>query len=219
VTSPTPVKPAQAARRYDLVAPWYGMNAWLGAGVAREAIERAQVRPGERVLELGVGTGRDLIALARRVGGAPDGTVLGLDQARGMVRRARRRIAHGDAIHLIRGDAGRIPARSASWDLVFMSRVLDLMDADQIPVVLGECRRVLRIGGRLVLVNMSKPDERLTLFERLYARGWGFGGGLFLSRPVLAAPFVRAAGFTDVERVYRRGFPMGSEIILARRPS
>ena len=208
----------KAARRYDFLSPVYDLNAILGSSVSREAIRIAAIREGEFVLELGVGTGRDLARLARCAGRT--GVVCGLDLAAGMLLRARRRVqasGHGARVMLPRGDARRIPIADDTMDVVFSSRLLDLVDTPEILPILGECRRVLKPSGRVVLVNMSKPGGERTLFERLYLSEIGFRGLLFLSRPVLAAPFLEELDFERVTRVYRRGFPLGSEIVSGRK--
>jgi len=210
----------QAVRRYNLLSRIYGLNASLGASTSAEAIEGAVLHAGDRVLELGVGTGRDMLHLARRVG--PEGRVLGIDLAAGMLERTRRRVETAGyrlRAPLLRGDARHIPLADKTVDVVFSSRLLDLVDTPEIPTILAECRRVLKPSGQVVLVHMSKPGPERTLFERLYASAAGFGGLLFLSRPVLAAELLAQSGFPQVTRVYRRGFPIGTEIVWGRKPA
>jgi demethylmenaquinone methyltransferase/2-methoxy-6-polyprenyl-1,4-benzoquinol methylase len=207
----------RAVPRYERLAGLYGLNALLGAAVAREAVARADLRPGQTVLELGVGTGRDLGWLAARV--APGGRAVGVDLAAAMARRAARRVGRaGHPAAVLRADARRLPCRDEAADVVFGARLLDLLDERDIAAVLAEAYRVLRPGGRLVLVNMSKPGEALTWFERCYRALPAVGGWLFVSRPVLAAPLLASRGFVAIGRVYRRGVPLGSEIVTARKP-
>jgi ubiquinone/menaquinone biosynthesis C-methylase UbiE len=209
----------QAARRYSRLSAVYALNAGLGSANSAEALRHATLHQGEVALELGVGTGRDLIRVARRVGAT--GRVIGIDVASGMLRRAQRYVMSsglGSRVQLHCGDAGHIPLASGSIDFAFCSRLLDLVDTPQIPIILAECHRVLRPGGRVVLVHMSKRGPGPHWFERLYISVPGFGGGLFASRPVCVAPFLVELGFQHVTRVYRRAFPVGEEIVSGTKP-
>lgn len=206
-------------RRYDVLSRVYALNAALGSKTSLDAIARLGVRPGSTVLELAAGTGRDAVRLARLAG--PAGTVLALDFSRGMLRQAAALARRKSAarVRLMRADAARIPLRNDSVDLVFCSRLLDLIDTPLIPGIVEECWRVLVPGGGIAFVNMSKRDGSTTWFERLYSRLRGFAGLAFASRPVLAAAFLETAGFVAIFRMYRRGFPCGSEVVLGRKAS
>lgn len=207
-----------AIRRYNLLSRVYGVNASLGSSTSAEAIEKAEIRPGDCVAELGVGTGRDQARLAARVG--PAGRVIGMDLAAGMLDCARRRIQDsrlGCQVTLLQADARFIPLADGTADVLFCSRLLDLVDTPEIPSILAECQRVLKPTGQIVVLHMSKPGPEKTLFERLYTSLPGFGGGLFISRPVLAADLLDEIGFQEITRVYRPGIPVGTEILWGRR--
>lgn len=215
----TAVTLEQAVRRYDRLAGIYALNASLGSATSAEALRLADVREGQLALELAVGTGRDLARLAAQVGAT--GRVIGCDLSGGMIRQARRAVGRAGVaarVRLQRCDARHIPVRAGTVDLVFASRLLDLVDTPQLPVILNECLRVLKPGGRLVLVHMSKPDAGPHWFERLYRLPW-FGGWAFVSRPVCVAPVVEAVGFEAVTRSYRRSFPVGTEIVAGIKPA
>jgi hypothetical protein len=68
--------------------------------------------------------------------------------------------------------------------------------------------RVLKPGGKLALVKMSKPDEGMTFFERVYALGLA----VMPCRPVLMSATLGPAGFSDIQRLYRP--TKGSIVIL-----
>ena len=205
---------AALVRAYDFYSYLYGRTA---ARLEREAVtqglKRAQVAPGEHVLEVAVGTAAAFERLARRVG--PRGLLVGVDLSSGMLAAARRRMP---GARLARADARALPFANDSFDLVWASYLLDLIPTAEMTPVLEELRRVLQSGGRLLLVNFSKTGAEPTWWERLYALTpdwlvpWLFAG----CRPVEAEPFVREAGFVEVTREFvRAGFP--SEIITARK--
>lgn len=164
---------AQARATYDRVAAVYDFaENPFERRARRRGLQLLAVRPGELVLEIGPGTGHGLIALARAAG--PAGQVIGVDLSARMLARSHRRAAragYADGIVLIQGDAHQLPLRPGGFDAVFMSFVLELIDTPQIPAVLGECRRVLRPGGRLAVVSLQltqppAPMARLYLAAR-----------------------------------------------------
>ncbi|MGH9803613.1 MAG: class I SAM-dependent methyltransferase, partial [Candidatus Acidiferrales bacterium] len=139
----------------------------------------------------------------------------GVDLSTGMLKATRRKVP---GARLARADARALPFASDAFDLVWASYLFDLIPTAEMTPVLEEFRRVLRAGGRLLLVNFSKSGAGLTWWERLYGLTpswlvpWAFAG----CRPVEAEPFVRAAGFVEVKREFvGEGFP--SEIITARK--
>ncbi|MBI4461767.1 MAG: methyltransferase domain-containing protein [Acidobacteria bacterium] len=207
-------------RAYNFFSFLYGRTA---ARLEREAVTcglaQAQVRAGERVLEVGVGTAAAFARLWPRVGAA--GQLIGVDVSPWMLKATRRRVARrgGQAdAWLVRADACALPFPGNYFDLVWASYLLDLIPTEELTPLLGEFRRVLRSGGRLLLVNFSKQGHRLTWWERAYRLtpdwlvAYLFGG----CRPVLAESYVRAAGFEAVERTFIPG-GLHSEIILARK--
>ena len=137
-------RPVAAARAtYDRVPPLHDLAETPSEHQARSRGRRLlPARPGERVLEIGPGTGHALAALARSVG--PAGRVTGVDLSARMLGRSRRRAARAGytgRIALVQGDAHRLPLRAGVFDAVFMSFVLELIDTPQIPPLLDECRR------------------------------------------------------------------------------
>jgi len=218
------------AKHYDLEAVKYAYSrrAWLYSKTVALvewqnhliAIDMANIQFGEKVLEVAVGPGLTIVELARRVG--KDTTICGIDIAPGMLRLAAQRLqAHGfPNFELIEADSRQLPFQENSFDVVYNAYMLDLIPTWDMPLILAEFRRVLRPGGRLVLLNMSKYDESIiTARERLY-RLLPAKLALYLMggcRPVLMETGVKAAGFHDVKRIFLDG-KMSSEIVLAMKP-
>ena len=184
-------------------------------------LEQAAIRPQDRVLEVAVGPGATLLEIVKMVDGA--NVVHGVDLSPKMLEKARRLVnaAGYTNLDLREADARSLPFDDDMFDVLYNSYMLDLIPLNEMPVVLSEFRRVLKPGGRLVLVNMSKENERSrTWYERLYtllpARWVPYlmGG----CRPVLMEGLVREAGLGEVRRQFLKGI-IPSEIIGARKPS
>ena len=116
--------------------------------------------PGEHVLEIGFGTGHILVELAKAVG--PTGKVFGIDLSENMLAQAKDLLEREnltDRASLECGDAENLPYGDDSMDGIFMCFTLELFDTPDIPKVLAECKRVLRPGGRIVVVAVSKEGK------------------------------------------------------------
>jgi demethylmenaquinone methyltransferase/2-methoxy-6-polyprenyl-1,4-benzoquinol methylase len=158
---------------YDGISRAYDLVADSSEHAVREVGVRALgVSLGQRVLEIGCGTGHGLVSLAADVG--PAGQVHGLEISSGMLSVARRRIRSAGLrnVTLTIGDARVLCFRSGVFDAVFMSFTLELFER-AIPDVLAEVRRVLRVGGRVGIVAMSdtgRTNAMIDLYEWLHRR-------------------------------------------------
>ncbi|MDQ3408734.1 MAG: bifunctional demethylmenaquinone methyltransferase/2-methoxy-6-polyprenyl-1,4-benzoquinol methylase UbiE [Actinomycetota bacterium] len=164
--SPAPgtLPEGQVRAMFDRIAgPYDVMNSVMTAGLhhrwRRRAVDLAAVRPGDRALDVATGTGDLAIELARRVG--PDGEVVGSDFSEGMLERAREKVpAAGDACAPLRfewGDAQALPYADASFAAAtvgFGARNFADLEAG-----LGEMARVVRPGGRVVVLEITQPQR------------------------------------------------------------
>ena len=158
-------KAARVAGVFDRVAERYDlMNDLMSLGLHRAwkafAIEVARPRRGERVLDVAAGSGDLAAALARRVG--PAGEVWVTDINRSMLARGRDRLLDAGCLApAVQCDAERLPFASALFDCVTVG--FGLRNMTRKPVALAEMARVLKPGGRLVVLEFShvwKPLER-----------------------------------------------------------
>jgi len=116
------------------------------------------VRRGDRVLDACCGTG-DLAIEARRAGA----DVVGLDFSEPMLERARRK---EPAIEWVRGDVLALPFDDASFDAVTVG--FGVRNVDDLAAGLRELRRVLRPGGRVGILEITRPRGVLAPFYRLW---------------------------------------------------
>ena len=203
---------------YDRLSSFYDWIAEASEGEPRRrALQALAPARGEQVLEIGVGTGRALPALARAVG--PAGRVLGIDVSAGMLRVARRHLAALGLgrVALQRADARALPFRSGGLDAVFMSFTLELFEAEEIPLVLREILRALRPGGRLGVVSLveGKPTTPWARLYRWFRRRWP---RLIDCRPIPLEAVLEHAAFElrSAETLSVSGLPVRA--VVATRP-
>jgi ubiquinone/menaquinone biosynthesis C-methylase UbiE len=195
---------AETRAFYNKIAKFYDLLAEHSEEPVRlEGLGKFAAQPGENVLEIGFGTGHCLIALAKAV--VPHGKAHGIDISEEMVTLTRHLaeqevVAHRLDLHC--GDATRLPFADASMDGVFMSFTLELFDAPEIPNVLAECKRVLRTGGRITVVAMSKEDAHGAIFE-MYEWSHRHFPNFVDCRPIFVRRALEAAGFSirDAEKM------------------
>jgi demethylmenaquinone methyltransferase/2-methoxy-6-polyprenyl-1,4-benzoquinol methylase len=151
-------KARRVAGVFESVAPRYDlMNDLMSLGLHRAwkafAVALSGVRAGDRVLDVAGGSGDLARALARRVG--PSGEVWLTDVNRAMLQAGRDRLLDdGIILPLAQCDAERLPFRAASFDCVTVAFGLRNMTRKE--AALAEMRRVLRPGGRLLVLEFSK---------------------------------------------------------------
>jgi demethylmenaquinone methyltransferase/2-methoxy-6-polyprenyl-1,4-benzoquinol methylase len=136
------------APSYDRINAIFSLG--TGARYRRDALKRAGLAPGKRLLDVATGTGlvaREALAIL----GRPE-DVIGLDLSAGMLRQARGALP----IPLLRGRAEALPLADGSVDLVSMGYALRHV-ADLV-TTFGEFRRVLRPGGRVLLLEIDQPS-------------------------------------------------------------
>lgn len=152
-------------------------------------------KEGETVLEIGFGTGHCLVLLAEAVG--PTGKVLGIDLSENMVSEAKRRVAKKQLdkrVEISNGDAATLPYEDGSIDAIFSSFTLELFDTPELPDVLSEWKRVLRPGGRIVIVSLSKEEKSNTVAKAFEWTHKHFPN-LMDCRPIHVENSLKRAGF------------------------
>jgi demethylmenaquinone methyltransferase/2-methoxy-6-polyprenyl-1,4-benzoquinol methylase len=145
---------------YDRLSSAYDLLADASESACRNrGLTMLQARPGERILELGFGTGHALASLSVAVG--PTGVIVGVDVSSGMLAMARRTVAAAGCtnVTLAIDDGRSLCFRDAVFDAAFMSFALELFEPLDIMTVLADVHRVLRPGGRLGVVAMAEKDS------------------------------------------------------------
>ncbi len=209
---------ADASTRGHLIhwARFYDASVFLctlgRAGAMREeAADLAAIRPGESVLEVGCGTGELTRRARARAGSAA--FVCGIDPSAEMIAVARVKSERsGLGIDYRVAAIEALPFVDASFDVVLSSLMMHHLPEDLKALGLAEVRRVLKPGGRLLIVDMKRPSGRLAWLSLpllLHAR---------MTHDVQDLPaIVSAAGFADVQTGDTRFRPLG--FVAARAPT
>ena len=155
--------PAENVRAmFDRIAPVYdAMNRTMTAGLDgrwRRITAQAVVQPGDAVLDACCGTG-DLAIACARIGGK----VTGLDFSEAMLERARRKAPE---LEWVAGDLLSLPFADASFDAATVG--FGVRNVEDIERALRELRRVLRPGGRLGVLEITRPRGVLAPFYRVW---------------------------------------------------
>ncbi len=208
----------EAKASYDRMSKWYDLLASRFERKYREAgLHKLSAQAGEIVLEIGFGPGHGILALAQSVGDS--GRVYGIDISEGMYRLARSRVERAGLsgrVKLQCGDAATLPFEASIFDAIFTSFTLELFDTPEIPTVLGKCRRVLRGGGRICVVAISKKGKvrvMVRLYEWLHEKFPNYAD----CRPILVQKALEGVGFQilDVMEMSMWGLPV--EIVVGKK--
>jgi demethylmenaquinone methyltransferase/2-methoxy-6-polyprenyl-1,4-benzoquinol methylase len=156
---------------FDRIAGVYDlMNSAMTAGLHHQwrqrAVDRAEVEPGSDALDVCCGTGDLALELRRRIG--PDGRVVGCDFSEPMLELARRKSGElGLPVEFGWADALELPYGDASFDAVTIG--FGARNLADLPRGLAEMGRVLRPGGRLVILEITRPQrEPLASFYSIW---------------------------------------------------
>jgi len=177
--------------RYDLME-WF-IDTFMFRSQVRELRQRtatlARIQPGEQVLDVGCGTGTLAMEVARRVGRA--GRVAGVDPGTEQIACARAKAARRHVpIEFQIGVIEQLPFPDQTFDVVLSTLMMHHLPDDLKHQGLAEIARVLKPGGRLVIADFKRKQERTGQAARFHAGG--------SSMQDLAA-MVSDAGFSEVE--------------------
>ena len=155
------IDPRKLTRWYDLQAPWYSFwrdrfDSPLVSCVGDLMAPLA--RPNARVLDLGCGTGLFTVGLSRVLGSS---RITGVDLSAGMLSVARRQALQREAkgVELCRAEGGALPFRDGAFDAAVAAGLLP--NVNDRPAIFRELVRVLRSGGKLIVVEFDRDSMSL----------------------------------------------------------
>jgi len=179
----------QAIRAYNKISRFYDYTEGIfEKRYVNMALKQLEIKEGEKVLEIGFGTGNALIKIAEFVG--ENGDVYGIDISPKMVE-----------------------ITDKKFDAVFMSFTLELFDTPEIPKILSEIKRVLKPDGRLGVVSMSKENGN-SVFLKIYEWAHIRFPNYIDCRPIFAAASIEDAGFIVKYKKKIKISVISSEIVI-----
>lgn len=190
---------------WSQLASFYDWQLPLERAPLAAAIALAEPRPDDVWLDVGTGTGGLLRQLARHRDRPP--RAVGVDASEAMLARAGP-LPEGWALQ--HADARRLPCADGAFSIVTTAYLLHVVDPSTRAQIIGECRRVLRPDGRLVVVTPTWPQTRIAriLYAPLAARARSAIGPAAGLRPVDPRRELEDAQFTITATTYvGRGYP------------
>ena len=199
---------------YDSLSRFYDIWSNMAESKARtRAIELADVSDGQDVMEVAVGTGLAFIEIVKK---NPNGINIGVDISQGMLQKAQKRLGGltNARYELKIGNAFNLEEENEQFDLIMNSYMFDLISYAEMDAVIKEFKRVLKPGGKLVLVNMTEGEK---FGSRIYSLIYrispkAFGG----CRGVMLAEKLQEHGFDVKLREYHQQLLFPSEVILSK---
>jgi ubiquinone/menaquinone biosynthesis C-methylase UbiE len=135
-----------------------------------KTVDLARLEPGDSVLDVGCGTGSLAIVVKRKVGG--QGQVSGIDASPEMIARATAKAANAAIdVSFKMAVAEALPFADATFDAVLSTLMLHHLPRKVRQECLSEIQRVLKPGGRLLVVDFAKPQGRSGLLAHFHRRG------------------------------------------------
>lgn len=142
------------ASHYDAIVDWGFLR--TGSSYRRWTLRRHGLKPGQRLLDLACGTGLVAAEAAKILGGAQD--IVCLDPSEGMLAVAKAKLPATFVV----GRAEAIPFPDDSFDFLTMGYAL--RHVTSLEETFRECRRVLKPGGKLLILEVTKPANRVGAF-------------------------------------------------------
>ena len=207
----------QVQKSYDRLSHIYDLiTGGIENKYRNKLLENLKIIESETVLEVGFGTGSSICRIPFLTGNS--GNVFGLDLSPGMLNKTRKKIIKRgleDQIKLICGDVLKMPFKDSKFDAVIMNFTLELFDTPELLPVLKEIQRVLKPGGRLGLVSLSKEIGSTSMI-RVYEWAHNRIPSVFDCRPIFAEAAVREASYRIVYKENSSMFGLGIELLIAQ---
>lgn len=203
----------QAQKFYDHIGHRYDWFEMYEGKAKMCGIESLQLEPGLRVLNIGVGTGKEQQHIDKKI--QPGGIAFGLDISPVMMRLTQERIISP----VLRADTRHVPMLAESIERVYAAYVLDMIALMDITGILSDFERILKPGGRITIISLTEGVDLssnmiVSLWKTLYKVSPVVRGGC---RPLQMEDALGQAGFTDITRQVIVQLAVPSEITTGQK--
>jgi demethylmenaquinone methyltransferase/2-methoxy-6-polyprenyl-1,4-benzoquinol methylase len=203
----------QAQKFYDRIGHRYDWFEMYEGKAKACGLKSLRLEPGLRVLNVGVGTGKEQQHIEKEI--QPDGIAFGLDISPIMLRLTQERIKSP----VLRADTRQIPMQAESMERVYAAYVLDMIPLKDIPGILGEFKRILKPGGRITIITLTEGIDRssnmiVSVWKTPYKVSPIVCGGC---RPLQMEDALGQAGFTNITRQVIAQLAIPSEITSGQK--
>lgn len=178
----------------------------------RQGIDSLGVSPGDRILDVGCGTGRGCADLLNTIDSS--GQIVGIDVAEKMCQLTRDVLEHDPTSAVVCGDVLALPFDSDRFDAVVVSFTLELFGAKYQSELLNEIHRVLTTSGRICVIAPSTAGSHLV--SPLYNQLHTMFPTLIDSRPLDVSGVMVESGFEIVHTGFERVVVVPVEIAVGR---
>ncbi len=198
----------QARQSYNAMSRWYDLFTGSEKRFTDIGIQMLDIQLNESVLEIGCGTGHALVQFAQR-----GGIVTAIDLSDGMLEVAHRQTKN-QTVGFCQADGLSLPFPTGQFDAVFTSFTLELFDTPDIPLVLNECRRILKADGRIGVVSLAKQETTaVRIYEWFHRQMPKFVD----CRPIFLQSILMEFGFTIQQSTIKTMWGLPVEIVLATK--
>lgn len=206
----------QIQKNYDRLSQWYDLiEGWGEKPICDQAIRLVNIQPGEKALEIGFGTGSNLLRITQSVN---DCEIVGLDLSYKMCQMARMKGKRkNDPIQgITNGNAIQLPYPKNHFDALLLLFTFEIIPEKYFPLVLNECKRVLKPEGRLCIGAMSS-EKMDHLMMRLYLWLTIHFTQIVDCRPIDLNSILKNAGFEPSINQFQSLWGLPVRILLANK--
>ncbi len=208
----------QIRKNYDRLSGWYDLiEGWGEKSICVNAINLINVQSGEKVLEIGSGTGLNLLRISQAVERCE---ITGLDLSYKMCQQSKMKASRkkDSTVKFVNGNAIQLPFPENHFDVLFMLFTLEIIPDEYLSFAMSECGRVLKSSGRLCIVAISK-EKMSRMMMRLYLWSVQHFPDIVDCRPIDLESILKNAGFVSSINKFHSLWGLPVRILLANKSS